>query len=62
MAPKYSFEVLATAVQLCCVMETNYELDLPNPNPDFFREKKQKSSRKRAVEPKTLKVLKPWSL
>ena len=49
--------VLATAVQLCCVMKTNYELDLR-----FFREKKQKSSRKRAVEPKTLKVLKAWSL
>ena len=50
--------VLATAVQLCCVqMETNYELDLR-----FFREKQQKSSRKRDVEPKTLKVLKPWSL
>ena len=49
--------VLATAVQLCCVMKTNYELDLR-----FFREKKKKSSRKRAVEPKTLKVLKVWSL
>lgn len=48
---------LYNAVQLCCVMETNYELDLR-----FFREKKQKTSRKRAVEPKTLKVLKPWSL
>ena len=34
-------------------METNYELDLR-----FFREKKQKSSRKRAVEPKTQKGFK----
>ena len=52
--PSIHMSVLATAVQLCCVMETNYELDLR-----FFREKKQKSSRKRAVEPKALKVLKP---
>ena len=49
--------VLASAGQLCCVMETNYELGLR-----FFRQKKQKSSLKRDVEPKTLKVLKPWSL